>query len=478
MRSDCSLDKARHAGITSHTCHEKVSHADLLPSQTYHGKVRHAELLSSQTGHETVHHAKLSSPTCYDDTEMMMPSIEETLAVAQPLALPSQEVRRAKKQFSVSTLVPRRTEDVNLTSLAINHRMTSEQLESVSKEMKSFESLNVNLHSQTMKLEDCMQSLVSVETKDYVPLFPTRRLSEHSNSKASNASKEKRLASVSSKSLQSKASGNTPSQSKSKSSLPDQPNEAKLNASPDEAEELAFPIKEFTIPASQEENVKRKKSNSSKGDEKHKIVRPGDNDAKLLSGHRDASSKSSKNSDEKTPEECTVKSQGTLPTQAISQPGDSVKQHSIANSLGCSSASTDRDSDGDFTSAFERFASQERSYQEQVDSLASPERKCVTGLRQYWEEVYKPMPEHVYLLVARYCQFDARKAKKMLSSLNERYLDLTAAQLEPQLMTQVRLEDYPETQASVARLAESNSFVPRSNPGFVPCPWAQDCKWP
>jgi hypothetical protein len=251
---------------------------------------------------------------------------------------------------------------------------------------------------------------------------------------------------VSSKSLQSKTSGNTPSQSKSKSSLPDQPNEAKFIASPDEAEELAFPIKEFTIPASQEEKVKRKKSNSSKGDEKHKPVGPGDNDDKLLtsehSGHQAASSKSSKNSDEKTPEECTVKSQGTLPTQAISQPGDSVKQHSIANSLGCSSASTDRDSDGDFTSAFERFASQERSYQEQVDSLAPPERKCVTGLRQYWEEVYKPMPKHVYLLVARYCQFDARKAKKMLSSLNERYLDLTAAQLEPQLLTQVRLENY------------------------------------
>lgn len=84
-----------------------------------------------------------------------------------------------------------------------------------------------------------------------------------------------------------------------------------------------------------------------------------------------------------------------------------------------------------------RFVSHERSLKDQLDSLTQRERNCFVILRQHWDTDHRAMPGHMYLRFARFCRFDIRQGRKLLSKFSDRYLSLTAAALEPQLMTRV-----------------------------------------
>jgi hypothetical protein len=141
------------------------------------------------------------------------------------------------------------------------------------------------------------------------------------------------------------------------------------------------------------------------------------------------------------PSEIAVMLEGTtenLPSGSASQGSGSKKKSSLKNS-GCSASagsSTLRRSQEN-PNAVERFLSHEQSLKDQVDSLTQRERNCFAILRQQWDADHQPMPGHMYIRFARHCRFDIREGRKLLSKFNDRYLNLTAAALEPQLLTRV-----------------------------------------
>lgn len=88
--------------------------------------------------------------------------------------------------------------------------------------------------------------------------------------------------------------------------------------------------------------------------------------------------------------------------------------------------------------SLKRFASNERSLKDQINSLTPKARNCLALFRQQWDSDHQPMPGHLYICFGRFCGFNLADGRKLLSQFEERYLRLTAAHLEPQLLTQVR----------------------------------------
>ena len=89
-----------------------------------------------------------------------------------------------------------------------------------------------------------------------------------------------------------------------------------------------------------------------------------------------------------------------------------------------------------------RFAPKnERSIQEQIDSLEEKERECFDNLKKKWEEKHpdKRYPDEMYLRFAR-CSPGAKKFNEMASwkvmkKFDRRYLTMKAADIEKQLLT-------------------------------------------
>jgi hypothetical protein len=84
-----------------------------------------------------------------------------------------------------------------------------------------------------------------------------------------------------------------------------------------------------------------------------------------------------------------------------------------------------------------RFAANEPPLKDQICSLMERERNILALLRHHWDTDHQPMPGHLYLRFAQYCQFNLVNGRKLLSTFDERYLKLTATQLEPQLLKEV-----------------------------------------
>ena len=85
-----------------------------------------------------------------------------------------------------------------------------------------------------------------------------------------------------------------------------------------------------------------------------------------------------------------------------------------------------------------RFAPKnERTIQEQMDALSDSEKQCVQALKTKWEEKNEPFPDDMYLRFARCSpgtkKFNEKASLKVMKKFDRRYLDLTAAELEPQL---------------------------------------------
>jgi hypothetical protein len=126
---------------------------------------------------------------------------------------------------------------------------------------------------------------------------------------------------------------------------------------------------------------------------------------------------------------------------AYSSDNESKKQPSVVNSTRSAasphSSSRSSGSQENVPIAFSRFASNERPLANQISSLTQRGRNCLALLRQNWDTDHQPMPGHMYLKFARFCGFNLRDGRKILAQFDQRYLRLTAAWLEPQLLTQV-----------------------------------------
>eukprot|EP00568_Trieres_chinensis_P005759 CAMPEP_0183292292 /NCGR_PEP_ID=MMETSP0160_2-20130417/1398_1 /TAXON_ID=2839 ORGANISM="Odontella Sinensis, Strain Grunow 1884" /NCGR_SAMPLE_ID=MMETSP0160_2 /ASSEMBLY_ACC=CAM_ASM_000250 /LENGTH=298 /DNA_ID=CAMNT_0025453219 /DNA_START=10 /DNA_END=906 /DNA_ORIENTATION=+ len=88
-----------------------------------------------------------------------------------------------------------------------------------------------------------------------------------------------------------------------------------------------------------------------------------------------------------------------------------------------------------------RFAHQERTVKEQIDSLSPEERACVDALKQRWEKKDRGhvFSDEMYLRFARCSpgatKFNEEAAWKVMKKFNPRYLTLTAEKLEQQMLT-------------------------------------------
>ena len=89
-------------------------------------------------------------------------------------------------------------------------------------------------------------------------------------------------------------------------------------------------------------------------------------------------------------------------------------------------------------------SSEERSIQEQIDALTVEERRCFDGLKEKWQQQKDsfPLSDAMILRFARCSpgktKFNEKAAWKVMKRFDQRYLNLSAASLEQQLLTQVR----------------------------------------
>jgi hypothetical protein len=94
-----------------------------------------------------------------------------------------------------------------------------------------------------------------------------------------------------------------------------------------------------------------------------------------------------------------------------------------------------------------RFAAKdERSIQEQLDSLKETERKCVDDLKGKWEEKHSDQPflDEMYLGFARCSpgkkKFNKDASWKVMKKFNHRYLGLKVEKMESQLLIKVSVD--------------------------------------
>jgi hypothetical protein len=379
--------------------------------------------------------------------------------------------RRVREPFATSTLVPRREQAANTfnTLLVTSTTTTSpcmpsgvDQRETIATTItssKTFDSLKVDLYSQAKKLDDSIHSLAaSVNTKDYMALFPKRGGTVLAKSNHVVVSKHESPSFGELELLQSPEAVSNEClflSSLSQSSFAQDTlivkEESNLTTSIDKPS--AFPITELTIFVSTEEPI-QSEFQSSQAEPRQKQRPPIPHNSKrrsfgsgtqetLSSGESVAEQLLSKLpqcdvNKTKSVQNVATESQATISTQPTTLTDDSTKQPSTKTSISCSSNSADQHSSANIPSALCRFISLERCCKYQIDSLTESERTCLAILRQQWEVNHHPMPALTYLQFGRYCRFEQRTGRKMMSKFQERYLKLTAAQLEPQLMTQVR----------------------------------------
>lgn len=84
-----------------------------------------------------------------------------------------------------------------------------------------------------------------------------------------------------------------------------------------------------------------------------------------------------------------------------------------------------------------QFDPKDRPLKDQLNSLSERQRNIVALLRHHWDSDHRPMPVHLYLRFAQYCQFNLHNGRKLISGFDEKFLKLTASQLETQLAKQV-----------------------------------------
>lgn len=87
-----------------------------------------------------------------------------------------------------------------------------------------------------------------------------------------------------------------------------------------------------------------------------------------------------------------------------------------------------------------RFAPKnERTTQEQLDSLTESEKECFTNLKTKWEEKNDAFSDELYLRFARCSpgkeKFNEKASWKVMKKFDKHYLDVKAADLEKQLAT-------------------------------------------
>ena len=90
-----------------------------------------------------------------------------------------------------------------------------------------------------------------------------------------------------------------------------------------------------------------------------------------------------------------------------------------------------------------RFAAEgERSTEEQIAALTVAEKKCFDSLKSKWEEKHSPFSDDMYLRFARCSpgkeKFNEKASMRVMKQYDKRYLRLTAADLEEQLLSKVR----------------------------------------
>jgi hypothetical protein len=84
----------------------------------------------------------------------------------------------------------------------------------------------------------------------------------------------------------------------------------------------------------------------------------------------------------------------------------------------------------------------ERSFQEQLSGLTKKERECFDNLKKRWESKEASFSDEMILRFARCSpgrqKFVEAASWKVMKKFDPRYLELTAAKQEKQLLTKVR----------------------------------------
>lgn len=93
-----------------------------------------------------------------------------------------------------------------------------------------------------------------------------------------------------------------------------------------------------------------------------------------------------------------------------------------------------------------RFAPHgERTLQEQLDELGGDELKCFQTLKEKWHASHpdQPLSDEMCLRFARCSpgvkKFNSKASAKVMKKFDRRYLTLTAASMEDQLLSMVRI---------------------------------------